>query len=156
MRKKKTEKKEEVKTLPTGELVIQPVMENESVKGTVGYELRLARESKHLDIEEIASSLRIKPCYIKALELSDYTDFPGQAYALGFLRTYSDFLKLDTQALLARYREERSFIKPEKLDMPIHQQQHLFPYNLKPKSHYSYQITLGNRLWLASSNYHQD
>ena len=37
MRKKKTEKKEEVKTLPTGELVIQPVMENESVKGTVVY-----------------------------------------------------------------------------------------------------------------------
>ena len=127
MRRKKTEKKETLATLETGELHIQPVQEDESIKGTVGYDLRQAREIKKLSIEEIAASLKIKPCYLKALELSDYNDFPGQAYALGFLRTYADFLGLDTQSLLARYRQERSFIKPEKMDMPIQQTQPL-PY----------------------------
>ncbi len=97
----------------------------ESAADTVGYVLKKARDKK--DIQKIATQLRIRPRYLEALEQSRYAEFPGQAYALGFLRTYADFLGLDSECLLMRYRQERSFIKPEKLEMPIPEQQNLLP-----------------------------
>ena len=129
MRKKKVEKtSKELPVATVEELVIEPVMENAPIKGTVGYELNKARERKKKDLEKIAAQLRIRPRYLEALEQSKYMDFPGQAYAFGFLRTYSDFLGLNTEELVIRYRQERAFIKPEKLEMPIPQKQELLPY----------------------------
>jgi len=122
MRKKKDQKTEQDATVQEEELIIKPVKETEDdgiVKGTVGYELRKAREKKKKDLQKIASQLRIRASFLEALEKSQYNAFPGQAYAFGFLRTYSDFLGLDTDTLIMRYRDERSFLKPEKIDMPI-------------------------------------
>ena len=129
MRKKKTEtktektektQKQETQAPVVEELIIKPVDEDDEViKGSVGYDLRKARQRKKKDIQKIAAQLLIKPCYLEALEQSKYKEFPGQAYAFGFLRTYADYLGLDTDNLIMRYRQERSFIEPEKMDMPI-------------------------------------
>ena len=94
---------------------------------TVGEILQQARQKKHKEIDAIATQLCIRPRYLKALEMSDYQDFPGQTYALGFLRTYANYLGLDADALMSQYRAERGGIEPEKLDMPIAEQQVLFP-----------------------------
>lgn len=94
---------------------------------TVGVLLKKTREEKGEKIEKIANALRIRPVYLKALEESDYQVFPGQAYALGFLRSYALFLGLDADELMTQYRKETSFIKPDELNMPITEQPTLFP-----------------------------
>ncbi len=70
----------------------------------IGTYLREAREGKKLTIKDVARQTNITPKYIDALENEDYTQFPGETYALGFLKNYSDFLNLDTEHLLKLYR----------------------------------------------------
>jgi len=70
----------------------------------VGAILREAREQRKLSIKDVARETNITPKYVEALEAEDYSHFPGETYALGFLRNYSDFLNLDTEHLLNLYR----------------------------------------------------
>jgi transcriptional regulator with XRE-family HTH domain len=70
----------------------------------VGAILREAREARKLSIKDVARETNITPRYIEALENEDYSQFPGETYALGFLRNYSDFLALDTEHLVNLYR----------------------------------------------------
>ncbi len=57
--------------------------------------LKQARESKKMNIEEIALTLKLRTVYLKALESGNWDDMPGEVYALGFLRQYATFLGLD-------------------------------------------------------------
>ena len=70
----------------------------------VGTYLKEAREARKLSIKDVARQTNITPKYIEALENEDYSQFPGETYALGFLKNYSDFLALDTDHLLKLYR----------------------------------------------------
>lgn len=94
---------------------------------TVGEVLQQARQKNHKEIDAIAAQLCIRSRYLEALEMSNYQDFPGQTYALGFLRTYANYLGLDADSLMNQYRVERGGVKPEKLEMPIAERQVLFP-----------------------------
>lgn len=93
----------------------------------VGTLLKKAREKKKKDIRKIADALCIRACYLQALEESDYENFPGRTYAIGFLRNYADFLGLDVEALIEQYHKETSFIKKEEREMPIIERPNLFP-----------------------------
>ena len=93
----------------------------------VGTLLKKAREKKKKDIRKIADVLCIRACYLQALEESDYENFPGRTYAIGFLRNYADFLGLDVDALIEQYHKETSFIKKEEREMPIIEYPNLFP-----------------------------
>ena len=53
-------------------------------------------------------TLRIRPAYIDALEEGRLNLLPGNAYALGFLRTYATRLGLDPDEMLRRFRAEAS------------------------------------------------
>ena len=70
----------------------------------VGAILREAREAKKLTIRDVARDTNMIPRYIEALENEEYSQFPGETYALGFLRSYSDYLQEDTDHLLNLYR----------------------------------------------------
>ena len=52
----------------------------------VGAILREAREAKKLTVKEVARETNMTPRYIEALEVEDFSQFPGETYALGFLR----------------------------------------------------------------------
>ena len=93
----------------------------------VGMLLKKARVKKKKDIQKIAEALRIRVCYLQALEESDYEKFPGRTYAIGFLRNYADFLGLDVDVLIEQYRKETSDIKECIREMPIIEQPNLFP-----------------------------
>ena len=54
--------------------------------------LKSARENKGLEIEDASKSLTIESRYIRALEEEDSATFPGEAYLIGFLKNYSNFL----------------------------------------------------------------
>ena len=93
----------------------------------VGTLLKKEREKKKKDLRKISEILCIRECYLQALEQSDYEKFPGRTYAIGFLRTYADFLGLDVNALVEKYHKESNFLKENVLDMPMLDKPNLFP-----------------------------
>jgi len=59
--------------------------------------------------------------FILALESEDYSLFPAETFTIGFLKTYSDYLKLDTSHMLNLYRgeqDEESQLPLEELTKP--------------------------------------
>ncbi|MDO8605274.1 MAG: DUF4115 domain-containing protein [Phaeospirillum sp.] len=72
----------------------------------VGPTLRGAREKMGKSLSECAKQLRIRQPFLEALEDGRHRDLPGGTYAAGFLRTYSEFLGLDGEELVRRFREE--------------------------------------------------
>lgn len=74
----------------------------------VGDQLRIARERRGQGVFEIADYLRIKPDYLSALERGAYDRLPAHAYVIGFLRSYAEYLGLDSMAVRAAYRQEIS------------------------------------------------
>ena len=71
-----------------------------------GSELRAARERRGEDLRAIADSLRIRRVQLEALEESRYDDLPGRAYAVGFIRSYAEYLGLDSVDIVERYKTE--------------------------------------------------
>lgn len=95
--------------------------EQKNVPHTVslGETLRSKREKKKLSLEDVAKKLRIKEVYLKALEDGHYYAFPSRVYGIGFLRSYSKFLGLDSDLMVAEFHAETSNIKDAPLDMPV-------------------------------------
>ena len=61
----------------------------------VGAELRHARERLGWTVAQVAESLRIRQPYLAAIEEGRLGELPGNAYAMGFVRTYATALGLD-------------------------------------------------------------
>ncbi|WP_165694307.1 helix-turn-helix domain-containing protein, partial [Teichococcus deserti] len=71
----------------------------------VGEELREARLSLGVSLEELAEALRINRRYLAALEEGRVRDLPGVAYGTGFVRSYAQSMGLDAPDLVRRFRE---------------------------------------------------
>ncbi|TVR72090.1 MAG: hypothetical protein EA427_03600 [Spirochaetaceae bacterium] len=72
----------------------------ESISG----KLLAAREVKGVSLEQAARDTHISKRYIVALETEAFDDFPGEAYFLGFLRSYSSYLGLNSDDIVGLYR----------------------------------------------------
>jgi cytoskeleton protein RodZ len=70
----------------------------------VGIQLRQARMARGEELEHVAENLRIRPAYLRGLEQGDLSVMPGRAYALGFLRSYAQYLGFDGDDLIAQIR----------------------------------------------------
>jgi cytoskeleton protein RodZ len=74
--------------------------------GGVGALLRRRREEIQQDIEDVSRQLRIRSAYIRAIEEGRFQELPGNAYAIGFVRAYADYLGLDGSNVVSDYRDE--------------------------------------------------
>ncbi len=83
---------------------------------SVGADLRDARLRLGQGLRDIASALRIRHDYLKAIEEERFGDLPGPAYALGFVRAYARYLGLDGEEAVRRFKEEDSGLT-EKTDL---------------------------------------
>ena len=72
----------------------------------LGRVLRRARLATGLDLPDVAQQLRIRTEYLEALEAGDHGKLPGRVYAIGFVRTYSSFLGLDSAVAIERFKAE--------------------------------------------------
>ncbi|MDR3425333.1 MAG: DUF4115 domain-containing protein [Alphaproteobacteria bacterium] len=72
----------------------------------IGDILRTERLKRGDDLYLIAEYLRIKPAFLIAMENSRYDEIPADAYVIGFLRTYANFLGVDGKEAVDRYRYE--------------------------------------------------
>lgn len=73
---------------------------------TVGEQLRRAREDQKLSVAEVSETSKIRSDHIHALEEGNYSIFSAPVYIRGFVRTYSNLLKLDTAQLLEQLGHE--------------------------------------------------
>jgi len=71
---------------------------------SIGEKLRSAREARKLSIREVANETNIAPTYIEALESEDFDKFPSETYIIGFLRAYSELLKLNGEDMIQLYK----------------------------------------------------
>ena len=61
----------------------------------VGAFLREARETTGRTVLEVAENLRIRRVYLEAIEDGRFDELPGATYAVGFVRSYASYLRLD-------------------------------------------------------------
>jgi cytoskeleton protein RodZ len=79
---------------------------NAATATRVGGDLRAARERLGWSLPDLAAHLRIRLPFLKAIEDGRICDLPGNAYAVGFVRTYANSLGLAPDEIARRFREE--------------------------------------------------
>ncbi len=72
----------------------------------IGALLRATRIRCAEDLPEVARTLRIRAPYLEAIEEGRFRDLPGTTYATGFIRSYAEYLGLDADEVIRRYRLE--------------------------------------------------
>lgn len=72
----------------------------------VGQDLRTARQRKGEDLASVSRVLKIRKDHLEALEESKFDSLPGRPYAIGFVRSYADYLGLDSSEFVERYKAE--------------------------------------------------
>src|ERR1700722_2500531 len=70
----------------------------------IGATLREARMRARIDITEVESRTKIRAKYLRAMENEEWDLLPGEVYVKSFLRTYGEYLGLDTRQLLDDFR----------------------------------------------------
>ena len=78
----------------------------------IGSELRDARLDRGTELADVATALRIRRPYLEAIETGEFNQLPGRVYAVGFLRAYSEYLGLDPEPVVDRFRDETTDISP--------------------------------------------
>ena len=73
----------------------------------IGDLLRAERERQNLSIKDIEKGTSIRSLYIEAIEKGEYKTLPGEVYTKGFIRNYANFLKMDADAAVKQFNEER-------------------------------------------------
>lgn len=74
---------------------------------SLGDRLKSVREAKGWTLDYISGETNISSRYLDALEREDFPVFPGEAYALGFLKNYGEYLGIDPEELYSLYNSLR-------------------------------------------------
>lgn len=73
---------------------------------TVGQDLRAARLRRGDDLATVSRALKIRKDHLEALEEDRIEALPGRTYAVGFIRSYADYLGLDAVQCVERFKAE--------------------------------------------------
>jgi len=65
----------------------------------VGHQLRLARESRGLSVDDVSSALKLSPHQVEAIEANNWSHLP-KTIIRGFVRNYARYLDLDAAPLM--------------------------------------------------------
>lgn len=96
------ERHEDTAASPGSEMQDEDLEPRESVSDI----LLRAREEYGQDLRSVSDSLRIRYTYLLAIEEGRFNDLPGATYAVGFVRTYADYLGLDSEEIVRRFKAE--------------------------------------------------
>jgi cytoskeletal protein RodZ len=81
----------------------------------IGATLRDARLRARIDMTEVESQTKIRAKYLRAIENEEWDLLPGPVYVKSFLRTYGDYLGLDSRMLVEEFK--RRYERPHDHDM---------------------------------------
>src|ERR687890_613122 len=65
----------------------------------IGETLREARMRRRIDMTEVETATKIRGKYLRALENEEWDLLPGPTFVKTFLRTYAEYLGLDSRLL---------------------------------------------------------
>ncbi len=97
---------EPLQTQSQRRLHLREVADGEDGDVSTGNEMRAARMARGLELADAAEALRIRRVHLEALENNNLRALPGRPYALGFVRSYAQYLGMDVEACVARFRTE--------------------------------------------------
>ncbi|OJU09573.1 MAG: hypothetical protein BGN85_13040 [Alphaproteobacteria bacterium 64-11] len=103
--------------------------EADSPLDSVGQDLRAARLRRGDEIAAVSRALKIRKDHLEALEEDRPEDLPGRTYALGFVRSYAQYLGLDANELTERYKHDMTGRTEDSVQpiAPIHQDDRRLP-----------------------------
>lgn len=70
----------------------------------IGPTLRDARIRARVDMAEVEQRTKIRAKYLRAIENEEWEALPGPVYVKSFLRTYGDYLGLDSRMLVEEFK----------------------------------------------------
>jgi cytoskeleton protein RodZ len=79
-------------------------LDNWGTTTPIGEQLRSARRSRGIELEQVEEQTKIRARFLRAMEEDRWEILPGPAFARAFLRTYADLLELDSEELVEQYR----------------------------------------------------
>src|SRR5215213_6834206 len=71
----------------------------------IGSTLRETRMRQRIDITQVEAATKIRAKYLRALENEEWDQLPGPTFVRTFLRTYADYLGLDSKMLVEDYKQ---------------------------------------------------
>ncbi len=72
----------------------------------IGEVLRITRIHYGKTLEDVESALRIRSYQITAIEQGDISNLPGKVYALGFVRSYAEYLGVDGSRAVELFKSQ--------------------------------------------------
>src|SRR5271154_4979751 len=82
---------------------------------SIGEVLREARHHKGASVEDASRATRIKMDILEQLEADEFDKLAAPAYTKGFLKLYSEFLGLDSQAMVDSYLRSQGGLRRQGL-----------------------------------------
>jgi cytoskeleton protein RodZ len=73
---------------------------------TVGQDLRAARLRRGDDLASVSKALKIRKDHLEAVEEDRIDALPGRTYAVGFVRSYAEYLGLDAVQYVERFKNQ--------------------------------------------------
>lgn len=104
------------------------VIVGSSASVSIGEELRQARETKKLTINEVAALLKLPIETVINLEADNWEQLPGRIYARGYLVNYARFLGLPEEAVLSTFNIEYKSTEIEKIGSQQNNNKTAFPW----------------------------
>ncbi len=71
---------------------------------SIGELLANARRERAATVKDVELAIKIRGKHIEAMEHNDFKDIAEEAYVVGFLRTYAQWLGLDPDPIVVEYR----------------------------------------------------
>jgi cytoskeleton protein RodZ len=81
----------------------------------IGETLREARMRRRIDMTDVEAATKIRAKYLRALESEEWELLPGPTFVKTFLRTYADYLELDSRLLVEEYKQR--YERPAGMDI---------------------------------------
>lgn len=85
---------------------------------SIGKQLAAERERSGKSVQDVERAIKIRAKYVEALEADDFDSIPGDAYVLGFIKSYCELLAIDPTPLLDAYRAEHQ-LPAFKMPQPV-------------------------------------
>jgi cytoskeleton protein RodZ len=81
----------------------------------IGETLRETRMRRRTDMTDVEAATKIRAKYLRALENEEWDLLPGPTFVKTFLRSYADYLGLDSRQLVEEYKQR--FERPSTMEL---------------------------------------
>ena len=85
----------------------------------IGEYLKQIRIKNKIALPTVSRELNISFVYLEAIENDEFSNTPGGVYTIGFIRAYANYLNLDSNEIINKYKTQLSLSEtPEPIKLP--------------------------------------